>query len=87
MKDILASRLRTLVAGGVLESVPASDGGAYREYVLTAKGEALFPVVAHCGSGASRTSSPLKNLTHSWSTAGRDIASARWRCCPRTGDG
>ncbi|MFF4219163.1 winged helix-turn-helix transcriptional regulator [Streptomyces nondiastaticus] len=44
-KNILASRLRTLVAGGVLESVPASDGSAYREYVLTPKGEALFPVI------------------------------------------
>ncbi|MCX5205191.1 helix-turn-helix transcriptional regulator [Streptomyces sp. NBC_00237] len=44
-KNILTARLRTLVAGGVLESVPASDGSAYREYVLTPKGEALFPVV------------------------------------------
>ncbi|MFF5983851.1 winged helix-turn-helix transcriptional regulator [Streptomyces olindensis] len=44
-KNILAARLRTLVAGGVLESVPASDGSAYREYVLTSKGKALFPVI------------------------------------------
>lgn len=44
-KNILATRLRTLVDGGVLESVPASDGSAYREYVLTPKGEALFPVI------------------------------------------
>ncbi|MEU9605646.1 helix-turn-helix domain-containing protein [Streptomyces sp. NPDC048057] len=44
-KNILTARLRALVAGGVLESVPASDGSAYREYVLTPKGEALFPVV------------------------------------------
>ncbi len=44
-KNILATRLRTLVDGGVLESVPASDGSAYREYVLTAKGKALFPVI------------------------------------------
>ncbi|MET7801768.1 winged helix-turn-helix transcriptional regulator [Streptomyces decoyicus] len=44
-KNILTARLRTLVAGGVLESVPASDGSAYREYVLTPKGEALFPVI------------------------------------------
>ncbi|MEU5163480.1 helix-turn-helix domain-containing protein [Streptomyces sp. NPDC020875] len=44
-KNILTVRLRALVAGGVLETVPASDGSAYREYVLTAKGEALFPVV------------------------------------------
>ncbi|GCD40621.1 winged helix-turn-helix transcriptional regulator [Streptomyces paromomycinus] len=44
-KNILTARLRTLVAGGILESVPASDGSAYREYVLTPKGEALFPVI------------------------------------------
>ncbi len=44
-KNILAARLRTLVAGGVLVSVPASDGSAYREYALTPKGEALFPVI------------------------------------------
>ncbi|MGW2839732.1 winged helix-turn-helix transcriptional regulator [Streptomyces sp. NPDC001493] len=44
-KNILTARLRTLVAGGILETVPASDGSAYREYVLTPKGKALFPVV------------------------------------------
>ncbi|MFD6528997.1 winged helix-turn-helix transcriptional regulator [Streptomyces sp. NPDC060184] len=44
-KNILTARLRALVAGGVLETVPASDGSAYREYVLTPKGRALFPVV------------------------------------------
>jgi DNA-binding HxlR family transcriptional regulator len=44
-KNILTARLRALVAGGVLESVPASDGSAYREYVLTPKGKALFPVI------------------------------------------
>lgn len=44
-KNILTARLRSLVAGGVLESVPASDGSAYREYVLTAKGRELFPVI------------------------------------------
>ncbi|MFH8612247.1 winged helix-turn-helix transcriptional regulator [Streptomyces sp. NPDC018029] len=44
-KNILTARLRALVAGGILESAPASDGSAYREYVLTAKGEALFPVI------------------------------------------
>ncbi|MEU6995502.1 helix-turn-helix domain-containing protein [Streptomyces sp. NPDC046465] len=44
-KNILTARLRSLVAGGILESVPASDGSAYREYVLTPKGTALFPVI------------------------------------------
>ncbi|MEU3464429.1 helix-turn-helix domain-containing protein [Streptomyces sp. NPDC006733] len=44
-KNILTARLRALVAGGVLASVPASDGSAYSEYVLTPKGTALFPVI------------------------------------------
>jgi streptomycin 3"-adenylyltransferase len=44
-KNILSTRLRTLVAHGVLEVVPASDGSAYQEYALTAKGRALFPVI------------------------------------------
>lgn len=45
-KGMLASRLRTLVERGIFEQRPASDGSAYREYVLTAKGQALHIVVA-----------------------------------------
>ncbi len=41
-KNILAARLRTLVAQGILELAPASDGSAYQEYVLTPKGKGLF---------------------------------------------
>ncbi|KDP86314.1 winged helix-turn-helix transcriptional regulator [Cupriavidus basilensis] len=44
-KNILSDRLRTLLAHDILEQVPASDGSAYQEYVLTQKGRALFPVV------------------------------------------
>lgn len=44
-KNILAARLRHLLAHGIMETVPASDGSAYQEYVLTAKGQALFPVL------------------------------------------
>jgi DNA-binding HxlR family transcriptional regulator len=44
-KNILATRLRNLVEHGILEHVPASDGSAYSEYVLTPKGAALFPVL------------------------------------------
>ncbi|MGW1227074.1 winged helix-turn-helix transcriptional regulator [Streptomyces sp. NPDC001478] len=44
-KNILTARLRSLVAGGIMESVPAEDGSAYRAYVLTPKGRALFPVI------------------------------------------
>lgn len=44
-KNILAVRLRALVANGILDVVPAPDGGPHQEYVLTAKGRGLFPVM------------------------------------------
>ncbi|NHZ40151.1 winged helix-turn-helix transcriptional regulator [Massilia aquatica] len=44
-RNILADRLRLLVEQGVLAVQPAADGTAYQEYVLTAKGESLFPVI------------------------------------------
>lgn len=44
-RNILTARLKALVASGVLEVVPAADGSAYSEYVLTAQGKALFPVI------------------------------------------
>jgi DNA-binding HxlR family transcriptional regulator len=44
-KNILTVRLRSLVAEGILEVQPASDGSAFQEYVLTSKGRALFPIL------------------------------------------
>jgi DNA-binding HxlR family transcriptional regulator len=44
-KNILTVRLRGLVANGILKTEPASDGSAYQEYVLTAKGRGVFPVM------------------------------------------
>lgn len=44
-RGVLATRLRDLVKRGIFETAPASDGTAYREYVLTAKGRGLFPVI------------------------------------------
>lgn len=44
-KNILAARLRNLVEHGILETLPAADGSAYLEYVLTEKGRGLFPVL------------------------------------------
>ncbi|MBC3303832.1 helix-turn-helix transcriptional regulator [Pseudomonas sp. SWRI18] len=44
-KNILSTRLRSLVDHGVLEVAPASDGSAYQEYVLTEKGRGLFNVI------------------------------------------
>lgn len=44
-KNILTIRLRTLVAQGILELKPASDGSAYQDYVPTDKARGLFPVL------------------------------------------
>ena len=44
-KNILSSRLRELVAQGILEVVPAADGSAYSEYALTGKGRDLFVIL------------------------------------------
>jgi len=44
-KNILTVRLRKLVALGILDQVPAADGGAHHEYVLTEKGRGLYLVL------------------------------------------
>jgi DNA-binding HxlR family transcriptional regulator len=44
-KNILTLRLRALTEQNILELVPASDGSAYSEYRLTAKGRSLYPVL------------------------------------------
>jgi DNA-binding HxlR family transcriptional regulator len=40
-KNILTTRLRKMVADGILEIRPATDGGAHNEYHLTKKGLGL----------------------------------------------
>jgi DNA-binding HxlR family transcriptional regulator len=44
-RNILSDRLGALVEQGLLAIQPASDGSAYQEYVLTSKGENLFPAI------------------------------------------
>jgi len=44
-KGMLATRLRSLTERGILETAPASDGSAYKEYVLTEKGRGLHLVI------------------------------------------
>jgi DNA-binding HxlR family transcriptional regulator len=44
-KNILSARLRNLVAHGIMDVLPAADGGPYQEYRLTEKGRGLFPVL------------------------------------------
>lgn len=58
-KNILTVRLKKLVADGVLELVPASDGSAFKEYALTERGRGLLPVIVALGQWGC-TSSPFK---------------------------
>jgi len=44
-RNILTARLKALVEVGVFEVRPASDGSAYKEYVLTEQGREIFPIV------------------------------------------
>ena len=44
-KNMLSARLKVLVEQGILQTVPAADGGAYKEYVLTERGKALQTVI------------------------------------------
>src|ERR1700753_3383950 len=44
-KKILTTRLRLSLYKGILWTVPASDGSAYQEYVLTEKGRGVIPVL------------------------------------------
>lgn len=44
-RSVLSDRLKRLVEAGILTVGPASDGTSYQEYLLTEKGESLFPLV------------------------------------------
>ena len=44
-KNMLSARLKGLVEQGILQAVPAADGGAHKEYVLTERGKALQTVI------------------------------------------
>ncbi len=44
-KNMLSARLKGLVESDILRLEPASDGSAYKEYVLTQKGQALQTVI------------------------------------------
>lgn len=52
-KNILATRLKGLVAQGILETAPVSEGSAYQEYLLTNKGRDLVPVLIALGQWSS----------------------------------
>lgn len=80
-KNILAARLRLLVEQGIFSVVPAADGSAYQDYVLTEKGEALGPVVKalrlygeqHCPapkSAAAKSAMPKRRVKRSSAHSG-----------------
>jgi DNA-binding HxlR family transcriptional regulator len=48
-KNILSSRLKSMVEQEIMEVIPAADGSAYQEYALTEKGQALLPVLVALG--------------------------------------
>ncbi|WP_321912253.1 helix-turn-helix domain-containing protein [Paraburkholderia sp. J11-2] len=64
-RNILSGRLSQLVEAGILETRPASDGTAYQEYVLTKKGESLFPVIVALQQWGERHLFE-RNEKHSW---------------------
>lgn len=78
--NILSDRLKMLVDAGVFDVVPASDGTAYQEYVLTKKGEGLFPVIVMLRQWGRRTCSRAASRIRCWSTAARGARSASSRC-------
>jgi len=59
-RTLLSQRLKRLIALGVFETIPVSQAGHYHEYVLTAMGRELFPVVAALAAVGRRL--PLRRL-------------------------
>lgn len=82
-KNILASRLKALVEVGVFDVRPASDGSAYKEYVLTEKGREIFPVVVSLRQWGERfLFEPGERVPCCWTTR-PDRPSCRWMFDPQ----
>ncbi len=67
-KNILTVKLKMLVELGVFNIQPASDGSAYKEYVLTDMGRAVFPIVVSMRQWGSATCSTQGRATRCCST-------------------
>jgi DNA-binding HxlR family transcriptional regulator len=87
-RNMLSTRLKRLVHSGIMEMVPASDGTSYREYVLTAKGKSLWPVlnaIRQWGqqylfqAGEERTE--LLDKKHHKTLKGMEVQSADGKSC------
>jgi DNA-binding HxlR family transcriptional regulator len=62
-KNILSTRLRALVDDGILTTAPAADGSAYQDYVLTAKGREVFPVLVALRQWSEEFSASPETIT------------------------
>jgi DNA-binding HxlR family transcriptional regulator len=62
-KNILSTRLRALVDDGILTTAPAADGSAYQDYVLTAKGRGVFPVLVALRQWSEEFSASPETIT------------------------
>ncbi|TGB08442.1 helix-turn-helix domain-containing protein [Streptomyces sp. MZ04] len=66
-RAVLASRLQTLVAAGVLEKRPCAQAPSRHEYVVTERGRALWPTLRALGSWGRDNfpeSKPLRYFRH-----------------------
>ena len=70
----LSARLKKLVACGIIEQVPASDGSAYQEYALTQKRPRTYCRSSLlCVNGEKVISSPAaRNVFRFWISALED---------------
>ncbi|WP_455925535.1 winged helix-turn-helix transcriptional regulator [Pseudomonas putida] len=83
-KNILSARLKLLVELGVFEIQPASDGSAFKEYLLTERGRAVFPVVVALRQwgerhlfAAGEVRSVLLDKAHGEPVTGLEVRSSR----------
>ncbi|GAA3121660.1 winged helix-turn-helix transcriptional regulator [Streptomyces rectiviolaceus] len=83
-RAVLASRLQSLTAAGVLEKRPCAQAPSRHEYVVTGRGRALWPTLLALGAWGRDTFSetkPLRYFRHA--TCGTDLGLAG--DCPACG--
>ncbi len=84
-KNILAARLKTLVEQEILEIVPAADGGAYHDYVLTERGRSLYLVVSALRQWGEENMFGPANPAPFWWTRKTASRSGNSNCTQRMG--
>jgi HxlR-like helix-turn-helix len=77
-KNVLGTRVKKLVACGVMEQVAASDGSA-QEYALTQKGRELFPVVVALRQWEKVISFPAaRNVFRFWTNGPKNLSECKY---------